>query len=644
MSINKADFNTARGGRMESVPLPSQPPFEFQGVHACVYPLRANIARLNYFIDQYLNLNVPETIVRFKPSMPFVYLMTMNYGRMAVTARNMGWVSQNEVAFVVPLERYRRVGDELRFEGFAAVSPFIYVDDDISMLTGREVYGWPKIKAWMTEHHDPAAHDIHAPNQLLSLSTKVFPRMYAGERQVPRVLLEVERLPSLQFSQIPAQTETVVWPMTMMQRALQSTLTVATSMMDMATALPARGYGAARSQEEWNRMLERMLGGVDQWLPSTVAQLIGNGSVSSSKPFASEQITLKQFRDAEFPESASYQALVTSPMIVRRFNQGGLMGDIHLMQGDVSAGHRVHIHTYPGHPIVEQLGLEVTESVSLEGRERKTLYPMMPFWTDVDLTYGAGQIIGERVAMDVPHVLSSWTAGAADPQPPETDERTPFNTALAGATQSIAGPLHFPDVTLQVYPLMARKAHLERFCDSYVNNVIRDNLKSGSGRIEMKPFGHYVYMVVQTLGDQYGRMWSETNDIGCWSDHEVAFYVPVRWYVDGEMMSVGLLNPYVFADSARAVSTDRMTTGRPTLLANIEAPADVWLSPSGPEAARKFVTVESELLPALFLGQEAERRKVIEVTGEDALDEEDHQGWRKLMGEWGDKLASELKS
>ena len=74
MSINKADFNTARGGRMESVPLPSQPPFEFQGVHACVYPLRANIARLNYFIDQYLNLNVPETIVRFKPSIPFVYL------------------------------------------------------------------------------------------------------------------------------------------------------------------------------------------------------------------------------------------------------------------------------------------------------------------------------------------------------------------------------------------------------------------------------------------------------------------------------------------------------------------------------------------------------------------------------------------
>ena len=87
----------------------SRPPFEFQGVRACVYPLRANIARLSYFIDQYLNLAMPAEIVRFRPALPFVYLMAMNYGRMAVTARNMGWVSQNEVAFVVPLERHQLI-------------------------------------------------------------------------------------------------------------------------------------------------------------------------------------------------------------------------------------------------------------------------------------------------------------------------------------------------------------------------------------------------------------------------------------------------------------------------------------------------------------------------------------------------------
>jgi hypothetical protein len=106
-----------------------------------VYPLRANIARLSYFIDQYLNLARPAEIVRFRPALPFVYLMAMNYGRMVVTVRNMGWVPQNEVAFVVPLERHQLIDGEMVFQGFAAVSPFIYVDDDISMLTGREVYG-----------------------------------------------------------------------------------------------------------------------------------------------------------------------------------------------------------------------------------------------------------------------------------------------------------------------------------------------------------------------------------------------------------------------------------------------------------------------------------------------------------------------
>ena len=129
MTEERSQFNTARGGRLETVPAPSRPPSEFQGVHAQVYPLRANVARLTYFIDHYLNLGVPKNLVHFKPALPFVYLMSMNYGRMAVTARNIGWISQNEIAFVVPLECYREIEGRLEFQGWAVVSPFIFVHD-----------------------------------------------------------------------------------------------------------------------------------------------------------------------------------------------------------------------------------------------------------------------------------------------------------------------------------------------------------------------------------------------------------------------------------------------------------------------------------------------------------------------------------
>ena len=86
--------------------LPVSPPFLFSGATARVFPLRANMAQLTHFVDHYVNMDIPPGIVQFRPALPYVYLMVLDYGSMSaasVSAQNVGWVSQHEVAFTVPL-------------------------------------------------------------------------------------------------------------------------------------------------------------------------------------------------------------------------------------------------------------------------------------------------------------------------------------------------------------------------------------------------------------------------------------------------------------------------------------------------------------------------------------------------------------
>jgi hypothetical protein len=125
-----------------------RPPFQFTGVTARVFPLKANMARLAAFCDAYVNMDIPPEIVHYRPALPYVYLMVLDYGSMSsasMHAQNVGWVAQHEVAFTVPLERWRKENGKLVFKDWACVSPFIFVDDEMSLTTGREVYGWPKV-------------------------------------------------------------------------------------------------------------------------------------------------------------------------------------------------------------------------------------------------------------------------------------------------------------------------------------------------------------------------------------------------------------------------------------------------------------------------------------------------------------------
>src|SRR5215471_13684676 len=126
-SLEMPPFSDPPGGSLRI-----KPPFSFAGMTARVFPLRANIDSLQRFVDGQLNF-IPPEVGRFRAPAPYVYLMMLDYGKLALEARNLGWLAQREIMFCVPLEWYKVVDGRWAFYDWATIAPFIYVDDDLSM-------------------------------------------------------------------------------------------------------------------------------------------------------------------------------------------------------------------------------------------------------------------------------------------------------------------------------------------------------------------------------------------------------------------------------------------------------------------------------------------------------------------------------
>src|SRR5262245_51079178 len=100
----KPEYNRARGEADLSDEI--RPPFSFKDVTTRVFPLRADIARLTEYCNDYLNF-VPQEVALLRPAVPYVYFVVVRYGQMKSTKRRGGWIAQHEVGFLLPLKWYR---------------------------------------------------------------------------------------------------------------------------------------------------------------------------------------------------------------------------------------------------------------------------------------------------------------------------------------------------------------------------------------------------------------------------------------------------------------------------------------------------------------------------------------------------------
>ncbi|HVN87456.1 MAG TPA: hypothetical protein VMW17_21690 [Candidatus Binatia bacterium] len=603
-------------------------PARFTGVTSRVFPLKAKMDVLRAFCDAYLNI-APE-IVQFQPALPFVYLMILNYGRMTAAVENLGWVAQHEVAFAVPLEWYRMEDGKRVFVDVATVCPFIFVDNELSLSTGRQVYGWPKVKAWMSPETSPWLEDPRHVPRLMNLSMMLYPQLFAGKRQEARVFLEIKerRLPSL--LQVPPDLSSPLSVLLQLPTALMSSMNLLSQLFEITTRLPILGYPSPAGGSLLMNLV-RTTG----WNPSAA-------------PSALNLITLKQFRDAQIPARVCYQAIVNSLIRQTRFNGAGVLGEYNLLRGDLSGGFEVRLHRYTEQPIIESLGIEVARELGDEGGTVSVIDPVLPFWMDVDLEYGVGDALcwrTRRSGWQTKARPSSWRQEeeAAQKEAPIGDESIAdedplrgnnFNTALGAAGQDMQGPFDFPNTTVRVLPLMADESKLKLLCDRYLNDTVK-------GVYRFEPWGTSVYLIVTN----YEEMASPRDNMGWWADREAAFYVPVKLYAPGEhgrLLSVALVPVFGFANNSMAAITAREVDGEPTLTAALTSPVSSWLGESGPTGeGGELLTLETSVFPAINLGQRAEWRPLLSIHHKDALAYNDDIRWRIVAQKWGHDLLQD---
>ena len=345
-----------------TVPLTAPPPYDFDGAVARAFPLRAKVERLQRFCDQYLNI-VPPEIAHFRPALPLVFLEQINYGRMSVAAANTGYVSQNEVLFLLPVECYRldrRLGRYI-FTGFATVTPYIFVDDERSAMSGR-MLGWPKDLAKLAASISAWAENPRYSQVLMDLKVRLPGGLGGATREGLRSIIEVIRKPrEALFSEIPATAPTIEDLFDPLGPVLRRVGEYANSLGHLSDLISAVARGGTPFSEG-----PRGAPPIRGWhLEDKIRLFLRH--LAQGRGMGLNTVGLKQFADAELPTEICYQALVTAQMSVRRYNNGGLLWR---PGGDPSGGFHIAIHELSSLPIVNTLGIHVRETVRANDGQR----------------------------------------------------------------------------------------------------------------------------------------------------------------------------------------------------------------------------------------------------------------------------------
>jgi hypothetical protein len=222
--------------------------------------------------------------------------------RLTSASEPIGSVADHEVAVWVPLVERR--GDAVRLRVWM---PYLWVDTDIAMVTGREVWGFPKE---LGHYRPPAAGEPYV------LRAPVFRRFGPD--------VEAEEVDLLRVDAASHPT-TSAWH----------------DLEDAAHGLAELlGWSSTRAHLSWRD---------DARLLLDLLEVAGHRRIPV--------VNLKQFRDAADPTRACYQALVASDLQVTGFHGGGpLWGE-----------HRVTVTRCASHDLVGDLGLAGTEVVARFG-------------------------------------------------------------------------------------------------------------------------------------------------------------------------------------------------------------------------------------------------------------------------------------
>jgi Acetoacetate decarboxylase (ADC) len=240
------------------------PPDTFTGATMNLFGIATNMAAVQKLVDALLN-PAGGGHVRYAPALPVAIFSFSDSPECTSLADPIGFISGREAMILVPLWEYLTGRPVPRLVFWA---PYIFIDYTIGLVTGREVWGWPKVLARIGVAIDGRGADF-------SCQTTIFPVLTPSTPAQDAVLYRV----------VKAQAGAVAPPWTSAAEA---------------------ALGA----------LEGLLGGLAEDVLRTLAL----------QPQI-ECVVLKQFRTSDDPKVCCYQAIVNSPIALTGFRGGGPLFD-----------------------------------------------------------------------------------------------------------------------------------------------------------------------------------------------------------------------------------------------------------------------------------------------------------------------------
>lgn len=327
-------------------------------VRVQMFPLLAQRRMLQTFCDRWFNDELPPSVAIFRPAMPVVFCTVLSYDEMGDDMRwKTGSFAQNELYFMLLLDRYRERRGRLDFVEHSISTPYIFVDNSMSAVAGRERFGFPKqLGEFQLADRVPWPT---SPQPYITLST--WEPTVAGHRLAPLVEIVRDPVSAVGDEDIP------YGPSIRERESLFSTRTFATFATTFINEAFVRLFDPGPLQEAPGSLAE-------------IAMSLRDGPGMSA-------YNLRQFLDPLLARGADYRDLVRFRMrvdgvpIIRRFNE-----DISLL-----------VHKTEVCPLVERLGLHVSQRVRAPGqRTIDVLRVLSPLYAQVDVTLADTRIVCAR--------------------------------------------------------------------------------------------------------------------------------------------------------------------------------------------------------------------------------------------------------
>jgi hypothetical protein len=575
-----------------------------------VYPLKADMAALRRFIDSYLNFvdDVERPPFYFQPAIPYVLLQLMHYPSLAVPSQNLTSFKQHELTFSIPLECYAVEDGVLVFKQFAVCTPFIYLDQPVSIIGGRSLFGLPKVALRFDDVHPPDTPTEDA--QQVNLSLRV--PSITGDAYV--TFIEAFRSPRPFTSTRRATAESI----TTVADAFSAYFSAAAEEWYSMIRFPSSGYERARDIQSMQAMALSIAEQLSSLMPMFPVYRLASEPYTSTAdvllgPSYMDIITLKQVRDAEQTQFAAFQSVVRSTMYLDRVYDFGCL--FNPMSPDSTTDIRVLIHNKPEQRIVESLGLEVSGQQGLGDSSVSVLKPRFPYWVNMDLVYGLGTNLYWR------GVNTSWSCGELPNDgggAPNHGGQAPtrrYSTFGSGAQQENPLAVVSPEGLVYIATLPLEKDDSQEIGRQRLSDLVSSLLENDRYDFYLyQPRGKdpYIWLMVRNINDSgVGLPPSQ--------EQEIVLGTFVEWKEKGdpdpERRGIGFMPLYAITDSQSRALTYSEVFGRPIVLGEFEYLGAKWPWPAvGGGKEFDVLLAKTSILPILYSGATPESRELIRIT------------------------------